>query len=226
MDIPDALTSAGAGMRLQTERLDVIADNLANAGTVAYRARRWIGRAFGERLESATASSSAQGTLRRTDVPTDMALIGDGYFTVMTPQGTRYTRDGRFSPNGRGGLADAQGNPVLGMRGSARLPRGARVEADGTIVAGGRVVDRLRIVSADGHPEADGPDQVAQTSTRLSASHAVVRSGYLEESGVDPIAEMTALVSSQRAFEANQKALQRADEALKRAVTEVPSVRS
>ena len=53
-----------------------------------------------------------------------------------------------------------------------------------------------------------------------------MHSGYLEDSTVDPIAEMTSLVATQRAYEANQKAAQRADESLRRAVTDVPAVRS
>ena len=56
-------------------------------------------------------------------------------------------------------------------------------------------------------------------------SSAAVRAGYLEDSGVDAVAEMTSLISAERAFEANQKSIQRTDESLRRLVTEVPLVR-
>ena len=52
-----------------------------------------------------------------------------------------------------------------------------------------------------------------------------MRAGYLEDSGVDPISEMTALVATERVYEANQKAAQQADGALRRAVVDVPAVR-
>jgi len=226
LDIPDALTSAGAGMRAQADRLDVVAQNLANASTIGYRSQRWIGRGFGDRLQSAVATANVQGTLRRTDVATDMALSGNGFFSVMTPDGTRYTRDGRMSVNADAQVCDARGNLVLGIRGPASYPRGAKVELNGRIVAGGRLVDRLRIVAFDGPFVSDGAYLRPSRDTRIEQSRATLRCGYLEDSGVDPIAEMTALIGAQRAFEANQKALQRADEALQRAVSDVPAVRS
>ena len=91
------------------------------------------------------------------------------------------------------------------------MPRGAHIRADGSVVSGGHAVDRLRIVELDGG-----------LARRARAS---VRSGYLEDSGIDPIAEMTELVATERAYEANQKTAQAADESLKLAVTEVPAVR-
>lgn len=205
MDTPDALVSAAAGMHAQAQRLDVIAENLANASTVGYRPKFEIGAAEG-------AASDSQGPLRRTDVPTDLALVGPGLFAVVARDGVRYTRDGRMLVDASGHLCDARGNKVLGALGPAHFPRGARVESDGRIVFNGRTIDRLRIVD-------------------LTAGHAAVRpgtqvrSGYLEDSGVDPIAEMTALVTAERAYEANQKSAQRADETLRRAVTDVPAVR-
>lgn len=222
MDAPDALSSAAAGMRLQSDRLDLIAQNLANASTIGYRER--AASAFGDALGSAV----AQGALRRTGVRTDVALVGQGFLCVVTPDGIRYTRDGRLSITTDNSLADARGNPVLGALGAARYPRGAHVEPDGRIVADGRVVDTLRVVtfSTDG-ARMDGPYlATARGVVPTKSTSTTVHAGYLEESTVDPIAEMTSLVDAQRAFEANQKTAQRADESLRRAVTDVPAVRS
>jgi hypothetical protein len=110
-----------------------------------------------------------------------------------------------------GYLCDARGRKVLGSLGGVHMPRGAYIHADGKVICGGRVIDRLRIVELDGG-----------VTKRAKAS---VRSGYLEDSGVDPIAEMTELVATERAYEANQKTAQAADDSLKLAVTEVPAVR-
>jgi len=227
MEAPDALTSAAAGMRLQADRLDVIAQNLANASTPGYRARSWSATDFGGALRSEAAPQERQGALRRTGVATDLALVGRGYFAIATPSGVRYSRDGRLGIAADGGLIDARGNPVLGALGPAQFPRGAHVEADGRIIADGRPVDRLRIVCFPGGSlAADGPYVYASAGSVPSRAGATVHAGYLEESGVDPIGEMTSLVNAERAFEADQKAAQRADETLRRAVTDVPAVRS
>ncbi len=225
MDAPDALSSAAAGMRLQADRLDVIAQNLANASTTGYRERAWTSAKFGERLESAVIPEERQGALRRTGVPTDLALVGRGYFSVATPEGVRYTRDGRIGPGPEGGLTDSHGNRLLGALGPAQFPHGAHVEPDGRIMLDGRTIDRLRIVCFPGGTlAADGPYVYAAAGAVPTRAGATVHSGYLEDSGVDPIAEMTALVAAQRAYEANQKAAERADETLRRAVTDVPAV--
>jgi flagellar basal-body rod protein FlgF len=212
MQIPDALSSAAAGMKTQSARLDTIAENLSNASTAGYRSRRSVLTRFSERLQTATIATESQGPLRRTDVPTDLALLGPGYFAVASPHGVEYTRDGRMTLDADGYLCDARGNKVLGSLGPVRMPHGSLVHADGRIYANGRTIDRLRIVELDG--------------THVKRAAASVREGYLEDSGVDPIAEMTSLVATQRAYEADQKAAQRADDALKLAVTDVPAVRS
>jgi flagellar basal-body rod protein FlgF len=210
VDVPEALASAAAGMRAQSAKLDAIAENLANAGTVGYRARRAVLAGFAERLESTIVASTSQGGLRRTGVPTDLALVGPGAFAFAATSGVEYSRDGRLQVDPSGYLCDARGRRALGALGPARFPRGAHVDAEGRIVRGGLVLDRLRVVD-ERHP--------------LTRGAAQVRAGYLEDSGVDPIAEMTALVGAERAYEANQKSAQRADESLRRAVTDVPAVR-
>ncbi|HME81861.1 MAG TPA: flagellar hook basal-body protein [Candidatus Eremiobacteraceae bacterium] len=211
MQLPNALASAAAGMQAQTSRLDAIAENLANAETPGYSPRRSVVRGFGEQMQNAVVAAPAQGALRRTGVPTDLALVGPGYFAVAGTSGVEYTRDGRMSLDADGALCDVRGRHVLGSLGAVHLPPGAAIHADGRVFSHGRVIDRLRIVDLE--------------TGRPQRGRASVRAGYLEESGVDPIAEMTSLVAAERAFEADQKAAQQTDEALKRAVVELPAVK-
>ena len=223
MDTPDALSSAAAGMRLQSRRLDVIAQDLANASTIGYRSR--AGASFGGAVDAA-ATARTQGALRRTGAATDLALVGKGYFAVATGEGVRYTRDGRFERTPAGSLQDARGNRLLGALGPVAFPPGAHIEADGRVMADGRLVDRLRVVDIGVEPDGSGGVYFRAAGDQTPArSAATVHAGYLEQSTVDPIAEMTALVQTQRAFEADQKAAERADETLRRAVTDVPAVR-
>lgn len=227
MDLSDALSTAAAGMRVQSDKLDVITENLANASTTGYRARAFEVAAVPSGLRSSAASVEVQGALRRTDVSTDVALAGPGYFCLATPDGVRYTRDGRFSVDAGGYLASAQGHRVLGTFGAVRFPQGAKIDAAGNIMTGKRAFDRLRIVSFDRPCQSsDASGLSAQAGAILSRSTARVQAGFLEDSGVDAISQMTALIAAQRAFEANQKSVQQADETLKRAVTDVPAVRS
>jgi flagellar basal-body rod protein FlgF len=226
MDTPDALASAASGMRVQAAELDVIARNLANVSTSGYRAQTQAFSANGEAFNSHLGVSQSQGPLRHTGVPTDLALVGPGYFAVATPEGVRYTRDGRLAIDPRGYLRDASGNPVLGSMGPARFPHNARILDDGRIVVSREVVDRLRIVTFDAPcSSSDGNLLAAPKDSVPKRSFANVRCGYLEDSGVDAISEMTLLIRAQRSFEANQKSLQETDESLRRLVTEVPAVR-
>ncbi|HLJ84901.1 MAG TPA: flagellar basal body rod C-terminal domain-containing protein [Candidatus Eremiobacteraceae bacterium] len=220
MEAPDSLACAAAGMRFQQARLDAIAANLANSNTPGFGALDTSGE-FSARL---TAARNTQGSLRPTGVATDLALTGPGYFAVAAPEGVRYTRDGRLSASGDT-LRDIGGHALLGSLGAVRFPRGASVDTDGRIVASGRVIDRLRVVDLGQSATRDASGYFsASSSAAIRRSAAQIRSGFLEDSGVNPLLEMTALVSAQRAFEADQKTAQRADETLRRAVTDVPAV--
>jgi len=227
MSDTDALTAAATGMRVQAATLDVIAHNLANSSSAGFRARHEAFVSLGNELVSDIGVSSAQGPLHRTDVPTDVALFGQGYFAVATADGVRYTRDGRCAVDARGHLSDTRGNPVLGALGPARFPSGSRIDEQGRIFASGHVVDRLRVVAFD-KPCTEGQDGlfVAPHGCTPRRAPARVRVGYLEDSGVDAVAEMTALVAAERAYEANEKSAARTDESLRRLVTDVPVVRS
>lgn len=227
METPDALTSASNGMRAQTARLDVIAANLANTSTTGYRARAQAFADYGSELQARTDVTQAQGPLQRTGVPTDLALVGPGYFAVATPDGVRYTRNGRLTLDPRSHLRDALGNPVLGSLGPARFPEGATIMEDGRVVAHGKVVDRLRIVTFDAPCRSLESGLFAAPSGSVPRrSFASVRCGFLEDSGVDAIAEMTQLIGAERSFEANQKTLERTDESLRKLVVDVPGMRS
>jgi flagellar basal-body rod protein FlgF len=224
MDAPDALTSSANGMRAQAAELDVIARNLANASTSGYRVRAQALSGDGSSFDSCLQFDRSQGALRKTDVPTDLALVGPGYFALATPDGVRYTRDGSFTVDPKGLLRDQQGNPVLGSLGPARFPQGAKISEDGRIKLGDRVIDRLRIVSFDRPCVDQGSNLLAAPDSTLPRrSFASVRCGYLEDSGVDAIGEMTALVRAQRSFEANQKCLEQTDESLRKLIIEAQS---
>src|ERR1700733_9611158 len=130
------ITTSLAASRLvaQQRAMDITANNIANANTPGYRTERvqfsdWIdpqpntasppgGHTITYTQDRATYRETQPGTLTHTNNPFDLALTGDGYFTVNTKNGPRLTRDGRFPPMPDGTLADGSGNAVLDTTGN------------------------------------------------------------------------------------------------------------
>src|SRR5690554_6574914 len=121
------LYTAGTGMLTQRKRLDVLANNIADANTHGYKKDRVTLESFSEVLVSRindgsripsnpvgsinygvhldqTHTNHYQGQLEYTGEPLDFALTGDGFFAVQTPDGIRYTRNGSFSRDENGFL--------------------------------------------------------------------------------------------------------------------------
>jgi flagellar basal-body rod protein FlgG len=220
---------AASGMLAELARQDQLANDLANASTPGYKADRAAQHSFGQllvrnmngeavgttatgaRLERQVTDLSA-APLRQTDEPLDLAVDGDGYFAVRTSQGVRYTRNGQFTAAANGTLTDQMGNPVLGQNGTP-----VKINADGTVAAGAVGVFALTNVAKAGDS--------TFTGTAAGRGRGTVRTGALEESGVDAAHTMVEMMASLRAFEAGQKAITTIDETLDRASGQVGSIR-
>src|SRR3954454_23880829 len=137
---------AASGMLSEMVRQDQIANDLANASTPGYKSDRATTRSFGDILLANSVTGQTVGPLglgsqidrivtdttpaplRETGEPLDFAVVGEGWFGVQTPQGTRYTRNGQFALSPQGTLIDGMGNQVLGRSGGP-----VRAAADGTV---------------------------------------------------------------------------------------------
>jgi flagellar basal-body rod protein FlgF len=219
---------AASGMVAEQMRQDQIANDLANSSTPGYKADRVTQRAFADLLLSNTATGQAIGGLttgvaadrmvtdtspqpvRDTGEPLDLAIVGDGWFGVQTPQGTRYTRNGQFTAAADGTLTDQLGHRVLGRNG-----RPVQVDRAGRANASDVGVFALNDPAKQGDNLFGGSAAGPATGT--------VRSGALEGSGVDPARTMVDMIASFRAFEAGQKAIQTIDESLHKTATQVAS---
>jgi flagellar basal-body rod protein FlgG len=235
---------AASGMLAESARQDVVANNLANATTTGFKKSVATSGTFGEMLVrnmgmpgapevgplnlgaqvTGIETIEAQGALRFTGNRLDLALIGDGHFTVDTANGRRYTRDGSFALDGAGRLVTKGGDPVLGVGGPITLDRGeVKIAADGTITQGGAVRGRLLLTAlAPGSTAREGDSLL--TGTPQGAPTARVRQNHLEGSTVNVVSEMVELIRVMRSFEANQKAVHAHDEALQASVTKVGAV--
>jgi flagellar basal-body rod protein FlgF len=210
--------SLSAEMALE-QRLDTIADNIANMNTVGYRAtgvsfESEMARAGDARLSYASRGSDfisrRLGGLIKTDNTLDFAVQGDGWFGIETPQGVAYTRDGRAKIDESGILRTLNGDPILDAGGAPILvDAGAgplTVSADGMITQNGRQIGAIGLFAIDPtakltRAENSGvvPDKPATPILEFTRDGVV--QGAVEGSNVDPVREMTKLIEVTRAFD-------------------------
>jgi flagellar basal-body rod protein FlgF len=248
---------AAAGALACEKRLQIISNNLANANTVGFKmdrgyfkqvdpadpALQTVGNAgpesqadlFWTNFNVYTDHSS--GPLKPTGNDFDLALEGDGFFCVQTPDGVRYTRKGDFTLNAEGVLVTRNGWPVLGEGGEITVTstenpnRYAQfaVDEQGRVSVDGRQVDTLRIVtSADPKrltkagdtlfkPPAAGVAEVRTDNFRVSQ-------GFIELSNVDAVKMMTEMIEVLRGYESYQKVIQAADDANSKAINQIGNI--
>ncbi|SEM60633.1 flagellar basal-body rod protein FlgF [Loktanella fryxellensis] len=210
------------------QELQLVANNIANANTTGFRAEGVMFSEFVADLGRDTSSLSmaaarikltdmTQGTLAQTGGSFDLAIEGDGYFLVGTPDGPRLTRAGSFTPNADGELATMDGNPVLDAGGApVFVPAGdgpVGIAADGTLSAGGVAVGQIGIVVPT------DPTAMRRQSGTLFAADAGfepapsgrVLQGFLEDSNVNPIVQISRMIELQRAYELGASFLETED---------------
>jgi flagellar basal-body rod protein FlgG len=231
-----ALFAAASGMAAQQRNLDTIADNLANAGVVGFKGSA---QTFAELIAPGqgglgtvalgTRVLFAQGKLARSAGPFDLAIDGPGFFTLVDARGRRfYTRDGQFSRAADGTLRNAHDLRLAGLKIPADA-LSATVAADGIVQAafakGARTIGHIRVAefsSPEHLRELDGA--LFEATPESGQPHAIapgaddgpkLRFGMLEESNVTIIDAMMQILTAQRAYEANAKGVQAADEMLR-----------
>src|SRR5947209_6692973 len=194
----DGMDWTASAMRAAGAQLDIATHNLAMASTDGYR-KSAAAVALTERgLTVAARATHEQGAVRTTGRAFDLALLGEGAFHV----GELTTRSGAFTRDRDGWIVDDRGRRLHGEHGALRVPEHARIDADGMIRDGGRVVDRIPL----------------PPGTHLLA-------GALETSTVNPIGETLAILTAQRAFETAQKTLLAIDATRDKAANDVVRVR-
>ena len=181
-----------------------------------------------------------QGSLKQTDNSFDLALEGKGFLVVDTPYGERYTRNGSFLIGPEGMLVTKEGYPVLGENGPIRLKLNNFVVDEAGVIYENEAfaddpdrlvsmrenewentveVDRLRIVDMRNtryiRKQGDSLWKTTEESGEafsMEETRPKVRQGFLETSNVNPVTEMVQLIEVNRAYEANQKAIQSQDD--------------
>jgi len=204
------LTTAGGFMQDQA----VYTNGNLQGSPIEYLGNMGLGSQIGQEYIDFT-----QGALQSTDNPLDFALQGGGFFTVQTPDGNRYTRDGRFLRDADNTLVTVEGFQVLDDAGQPiEVPDGeVALSSAGVISVNGEEVATLGIgVFADPMTELQHTEGNLFTGPTASTGEEVPRvvQGYLETSNANPSQLMTQLVEVARSYEAAQKLVQNQDELL------------
>jgi len=213
----DAKMAALAAMGNQKlNHLDIIAHNLANVGTPGFKAVRFYLREMEANKGGAVPSIFTDfraGLVEKTENSLDLAIEGDGFFTIETKRGIRYTRAGNFTIDRNSRLVTMKGDPVLGEAGPLILKgRKISVSAEGVVKVDGVEVGKLRIVDFENRQalsrEGDGLFVDGGTAGVKQVGNPRLKAGERELSNVEAIREMVELIEVQRSFETYQKVIQ------------------
>lgn len=254
------LYTAWTGMANEQRRLDVISNNMANADTTGFKKQGVTSQSFDDELTirihdnnsynnlnrrignmnlgvkiGETYHDFSQGSLRETGNTYDLALGGDGFFTIETTnkQGEtsiKYTRDGSFTVNTDGYLVTKDGDFVLDKNEKriripgAQTASSVAIDENGNILVNGKNVATLGVFTFE-NPQAlllYGENMYDATpQAERVASTATVQQGYIEMSNTNVIEEMVDMITITRAYEAGQKTIQTIDTTLQKAVNEI-----
>lgn len=256
------LYTAHTGMINEMKRLDILTNNLANADTTAYKKEGTTSRTFADELAIKIKDTSANGKAKEiggmslvthlgqvytdyssgsfkvTDVETDLALDGQGFFAVAFTDkegnvSVKYTRDGNFIVNSQGYLVTKDGNHVLNatgaLNGDPSEANFVRLETltDATVDEAGFIYQNNQLVGTIGVADINDYDYIEKYGENLYnfleggtiiASEAKIRQGMLETSNVNVVNEMVNMITIQRAYEAGQKVITSIDSTLGLAV--------
>ena len=215
-----------SGQSALQNALDVIANNVANANTTGFK-REGVsfsshmsrsagvgGTAFNFAAANGTFRDISNGPITQTSNPLDVALQGQGYMQVQMPDGkTGYTRAGALQLNAQGQIVTQSGMPILDQGSQAiTVPETTsqiNISGDGAVTA--RVnngadlaqLGKIAVVKFDNEQNMTPTGNGVYTTTQLSAPtpDTVIVQGAIEQSNVEPVREITAMIDISRAYE-------------------------
>jgi flagellar basal-body rod protein FlgF len=213
---------ATAGAVAQSNAMDTTANNIANASTAGFKGDRLLFRQELAKAQSpdviqvssgSTRIDAQAGALSSTGNPLDVALEGDGYLGVQTPNGPRYTRAGNLHLDDQRQLVSSDGFPVRGEGGSPiSIPAEATaiaVSPDGSVSADGAVVGKLELTRfASAQLKREGGTLYAAKGAAEAGEPPKVRSGMLEASNVNIVRGVVDLVKVSRTYESLMRVIQ------------------
>ena len=225
------------------KELSVIANNMAYADTTGFKREGAIFTEFVKSAEGRSAIDNPResmpmgrlgahvshfetGDLRQTGGTLDVAIDGEGFFLVETPQGERLSRAGHFLTDAEGTLINASGYAILDEGGGRlQIPQEVNLLAiagDGTVSADGVELGKLGLVTTNPQDlERQGDNLWSSEEGYVPVENPRIVQGFLEDSNVQPVAEIARMIEVQRAYDAGQKLLEIEDERITSVVTTI-----
>lgn len=206
--------------------MQVVANNIANVSTSGFRREGVMFSEYiakmgdGPSLSMAHASGRVidlgQAGVTKTGGTYDLAIQGEGFFQVQTPDGPRLTRAGAFTPSAEGNLVNFDGHTLLDQGGAPlAIPPGARavsIGEDGAVSADGAAIGQLGLWQpADPNTLRHEAGVLFSADEIIAAEGGVMLQGFLEDSNVNPITEIARMIEVQRAYEMGQSFLDQED---------------
>jgi flagellar basal-body rod protein FlgF len=232
---------SGAIARLRD--LETVSNNLANAETAGYKRDLTLFRSALEQALEARgepvpgspgmtrvgvdggATDFTQGPAQFTGQPLDVAIQGDGFFQIETPDGPRFTRAGSFRINAEGQLATPSGHPVLGKGGPIEPTGAARITPSGEVIGeNGQRFGQLALVEFPNRDLTKAGGNLWKANAGVEPREVAApefAEATLERSNVAPVSELARLVALQRAFDIQMRMLQAQDESTQQLLQEV-----
>ncbi len=213
--------------------IGVIANNLANMNTTAYKGEKMV---FVEHLVESRSSDSfiptklafvrdvaqirnlAEGPIQSTNNPLDMAIKGEGYFVIQTPEGDRFSRNGRFQLDEESQLVTQHGYPVHSSSGTPFFfsPEDTEISIarDGTVYTNNGELGKIKLVKfeSEQHLQKRVGGLLVTDQTPEDVENPVILQGALENSNVNPILELTNMITVHRAYDSVRNFIDKEDE--------------
>lgn len=224
-------------------QMDIIANNIANASTTAFRnesvlfeeyvvntdpALNQINNQIAFVQDRGVVRNLAEGEFTKTDNELDCAISGKGYFQVQDPDGNiYYTRNGHFHVDDQGQIVTTKGDPVLDSFGqpiTVNLNDSTiNIADDGTITAASGRRGRIGVVSVPNEQDMESiGDSMFKTDQKVTPTDKVkIISGMLESSNVEPIIELTKMVDVLRSYQSTAKLLQTFEDLQRKSIEKV-----
>ena len=245
----NGIYAASSGMQNDLVRLEILSNNTANMDTPGFKKAIAVTKSFtnGQNQSIQNSPNQEKAGAYVNEIKTDftdgaqvftgsdlnMSINNDGFFTIQTPNGLAYTRNGSFSVNSEGYLVTQNGYYVMGENGTINVGTAEKlvVNEKGYVFGDGKQIDSLVVTD---FPK---PYQMTRAGASMfypqdsnqafQVSYPRVSQGYLESSNIthaSVMVEMVNMINVQRSFEANQKVVTIVDQAMGKTVNEIAKV--
>lgn len=215
----DIVAISQHAMNQDTQRLATVGQNVANMNTPGYKRQVEGVNSFDSILQSQpinVLTDTKNGKLTPTNSPLDFAILGDGYFEVMTPQGMAYTRAGQFQIDKSGQLQTLSGYAVMGEGGDIVFSnweqgrkfvvneQGEITDANSAEIGKSPIIGKLAVVQFPSHPTFTSIGHglyVTKAAPMQNDKLVRIKQGFVEDSNVEQVENMTVMISAKRSFE-------------------------